>query len=86
MMPYYDYVCESCGLEFEESLPIVDRNIPIEQPCRVATCEGKVKMLFAKPYIGDPWSFTGKKIDDGFKDRLKEIKKMHPHNTINIPR
>ena len=84
-MPYYDYVCESCGLEFEESLPIVDRNIPIEQPCRVATCGGKVKMLFAKPYIGDPWSFTGKKIDDGFKDRLKEIKKMNPHNTINIP-
>ena len=86
MMPYYDYVCESCGLEFEESLPIVDRNIPIEQPCRVATCEGKVKMLFAKPYIGDPWNFTGKKIDDGFKDRLKEIKKMNPHNTITIPR
>ena len=85
-MPYYDYVCESCGLEFEESLPIVDRNIPIEQPCRVATCGGKVKMLFAKPYIGDPWNFTGKKIDDGFKDRLKEIKKMNPHNTINIPR
>ena len=85
-MPYYDYMCESCGLEFEESLPIVDRNIPIEQPCRVATCEGKVKMLFAKPYIGDPWNFTGKKIDDGFKDRLKEIKKMNPHNTINIPR
>jgi hypothetical protein len=73
-------------LEFEESLPIVDRNIPIEQPCRVATCEGKVKMVFTKSYIGDPWNFTGKKIDDGFKDRLKEIKKMNPHNTITIPR
>ena len=33
-MPYYDYVCEKCGHEFEESLKIADRDAPTEQPCR----------------------------------------------------
>ena len=84
-MPYYDYKCEKCGHEFEESLSIEDRDAPTEQPCSFSTCGGEVKMVFAKPYVGDPWRFTGKRIDDGFRDRLKEIKKMHPHNTMNIP-
>ena len=84
-MPYYDYVCESCGLEFEESFPIVDRNIPTEQPCRFPTCGGEVKRVFAKPYIGDPWRFTGKKPDEAFRDRLRQIKSSHPTSTMNIP-
>ena len=84
-MPYYDYVCEKCGLEFEESLPIVDRDAPTEQPCRFPTCGGKVKMVFAKPYVGDPYRFTGKKIDREFKDRLIEIKNKNPQSTMNIP-
>ena len=39
-MPYYDYVCEKCGHEFEESLKIADRDAPTEQPCRFPTCGG----------------------------------------------
>ena len=41
-------------------------------------------MMFAKPYVGDPWHFAGKKVDDGFKDRLKEIKSKHLHSTIDV--
>ena len=84
-MPYYDYKCEKCGHEFEESLSIVDRDAPTEQPCRFSTCEGEVKMVLAKPFVGDPYRFTGKKIDRGFKDRLIEIKNKNPHSTMNIP-
>ena len=29
-MPYYDYVCEKCGEDFEESLPIARRDEPTE--------------------------------------------------------
>ena len=83
-MPYYDYVCEKCGHEFEESLKIADRDAPTEQPCRFPTCGGEVKMVYAKPHIGDPWHHSGKKVDEGFKDRLREIKKTHHGSTINV--
>ena len=53
-MPYYDYKSDKCGHEFEESLKIADRDAPTEQPCRFSTCGGEVKMVYAKPHIGDP--------------------------------
>ena len=83
-MPYYDYECEPCGQRFEESLKIVDREEPTTKPCPQENCEGKVKMSFAIPYVGDPWHFAGKKVDDGFKDKLKDIKSKHLHSTINV--
>jgi len=83
-MPYYDYICEKCGKDFEESVPIARREEPTKKPCPVSDCGGEVRMRFAKPFIGDPWHFTGKKPDEGFRDRLKEIKSKHLHNTINV--
>ena len=83
-MPYYDYKCDKCGHEFEESLKIADRDAPTEQPCRFPTCGGEVKMVYANPHIGDPWHHSGKKVDEGFKDRLREIKKTHHGSTINV--
>ena len=82
-MPYYDYICEKCGEDFEESLLIARREEPTKKPCPISDCDGKVKMLFSKAYIGDPWHFTGKKPDDAFKDKLKEIKSKHLHSTID---
>ena len=83
-MPYYDYKCEKCGHEFEENLKIAERDTPTEQPCRFPTCGGEVRMVYAKPYIGDPWHHSGKKVDEGFKDRLREIKSSHRGSTINV--
>jgi len=83
-MPNYDYECESCGEIFEESLLIARREEPTKKPCPQENCEGKVKMSFAAPYVGDPWHFTKKKIDDGFKDKLNQIKSKHLHSTINV--
>jgi putative FmdB family regulatory protein len=83
-MPYYDYECESCGEIFEESLTIARRNEPTTKPCPQEKCEGSVKMRYATPYVGDPWHFARKKIDDGFKDKLKDIKSKHLHSTINV--
>ena len=94
-MPTYDYKCEKCGHEFEDMLPISRRNEPTKVPCTMRIldanqdpqcfdCDGEVKMMFAKPYVGDPWHFAGKKVDDGFKDRLKEIKSKHLHSTIDV--
>ena len=82
-MPYYDYKCSSCEHEFEENWKIVDRNKPTEEPC-VKCSEIAVKHIFGTSHIGDPWHHAGRRIDAGFKDRLKEIKKLHPRNTIDI--
>ena len=83
-MPYYDYKCEKCGHEFEENLKIAERDTPTEQPCWFPTCGGEVRMVYAKPHIGDPWHHSGKKVDEGFKDRLREIKSSHRGSTINV--
>ena len=83
-MPYYDYKCYSCEHEFELNMKIADRNKPTEEPCPKCS-EREVIHKLATPFIGDPWHHAGKKPDEGFKDRLKEIKKHHRHNTINVP-
>ena len=81
-MPYYDYYCTSCENEFEKNMLIRDRKKPTEEPCPNCSKSTVIQKL-ASPYHGDPWHFAGKKPDDGFKDRLKEIKKSHRGSNIN---
>ncbi len=83
-MPYYDYICKKCGEDFEESLPISRRKEPTKKSCPISDCDGEVKMMYAKLFIGDPWHFARKKPDEAFKDRLREIKKHHLHSTIDV--
>ena len=81
-MPYYDYKCTECDNEFEKNLKIADRETPMQTPCEI--CGGKVNMVYGKAHIGDPWHHTGKKVDEGFKDRLRQIKSSHHGSTINV--
>ena len=83
-MPTYDYKCEACENAFEESLKIVDRDAPTEQPC--VHCGGKVIQqigvpLFAYDNIKTKHSHKPKEVDQ-LKDRLTEIKKKHPHGNL----
>jgi hypothetical protein len=39
--------------------------------------------LCSSPSIGDPYRLGLKKPDDGFRDRLKDIKKSHHRSKIN---
>lgn len=82
-MPYYDYKCSSCEHEFELNMKIADRNKPTEEPCPECSST-EVKHVFGKSHIGDPWHHAGRRIDEGFRDRLREIKKLNPRNTIDI--
>ena len=81
-MPYYDYICVKCETEFEKSVPIAQREEPTEEPC--SSCGGKVNRKFSTPYVGDPWNFARKKPDEGFKDRLREMKRNHRGSNINV--
>ena len=82
-MPYYDYYCSSCKHEFEINMKISERHVPTQEPCPECS-ERDVEQQFATPVIGDPWHFAGKKPDEGFRDRLREIKKHHRGNTIDV--
>ena len=82
-MPYYDYQCNSCNHEFEICMKISERHMPTDEPCTECS-ESKVKQKLATPVVGDPWRFAGKKPDEGFRDRLREIKKHHKGNTIDV--
>lgn len=87
-MPYYDYRCKKCGIEFERSMKIADRDLPTQETsapeCPEAGGSCEIEMMVAGPYVGDPWHFAGKKPDEAFKDRLREIKKTHRGSTINV--
>ena len=82
-MPYYDYHCISCEHEFELCMKISERNGPTEEPCPNCS-ESEVKLKLATPIVGDPWRFAGKKPYEGFRDRLREMKKHHRGNTIDV--
>ena len=82
-MPYYDYYCSSCKHEFEINMKISERNVPTQEPCPECS-ERDVELQLATPTIGDPWRFAGKRPDEGFRDRLREIKKHHRGNSIDV--
>ena len=90
-MPTYDYKCEKCDHTFEESLKVVDRGVPTESPCESQIhraspiCGGKVKQIIVKASgfaYDNIRTKHSKKEPSWFKDRMKDIKKKHPGNTL----
>ena len=78
-MPYYDYSCSKCSNEEEYNVRIADRDCPIDCP----VCDGIMKRMLSLPAIGyDSFALSGNKPTDGFRDRLREIKKTHPKNNF----
>ena len=78
-MPYYDYQCNKCSTEEEHNVKIADRNNLIDCP----QCDGKMERMISLPKICyDSFTVSGRKPDEGFKDRLREIKKTHPKNNF----
>ena len=90
-MPTYDYECIKCGHTFEESLKVVDRGVPTESPCESQIhraspiCGGEVKQIIVKASgfaYDNIRTKHSKKEPSWFKDRMKDIKKNHPNNTL----
>ena len=87
-MPTYQYKCNSCGFEFEESHKIADRNIPCENPKKYGTCSDDdsscdiqiVPQFLSMVSMRDGWR---RHTSDGWKDRLKEIKHQNPGSNLD---
>ena len=90
-MPIYQYKCNSCGFEFEESHKIVDRNIPCEDPKKYGICKSPytdvtpcdVHIIPQHPSMISMRDGWRRHTSDGWKDRLKEIKRQNPGSNID---
>ena len=91
-MPTYQYKCKNCDFEFEDTFKIDDRNIPIENPQKYGSCNHEngedgtpcdiqiVPQLLSSVSMRD--SFR-RHTSDGWKDRLKEIKRQNPGSDLD---
>ena len=90
-MPIYQYKCNSCGFEFEEEHKIADRNIPCEDPKKYGTCKRPytdvtscdVQIVPQSPSQISMRDSFRRHTSDGWKDRLKEIKRQNPGSNID---
>ena len=97
-MPTYDYECKKCGHTFEETLKIADRNAPTESPCVqeidvqqtelmtfAQACGGEVKQIIVKAsgFAYDNIRTKHSKKEPGwFSDKIKDLKRNNPGNTL----
>ena len=81
-MPTYQYECKGCGSSWEETHRIAQREKPLKVPCRV--CFDEIRLI---PQIPSMISMRGswrQHTSDGWKDRLKEIKRSNPGSRLDI--
>ena len=91
-MPTYQYKCKNCDFEFEDTFKIDDRNIPIENPQKYGSCNHEngedgtpcelqiVPQFLSVVSMRDGWR---RHTSDGWKDRLKEIKRQNPGSDLD---
>lgn len=82
-MPNYAYECKLCGYTFEEQLLMKDRTNPTKDKC--PNCgEYGVSLSISVPNIIDPYLVSTKKVPNGFKEVLSNIKNNNKGSTIDI--
>ena len=83
-MPTYQYKCTECENNFEEVYRVADRNIPVGKTCGVCG-KGLIELIPQVPSV--MYSMRdgfNRHTSDGFKDRMREIKRNHPLSGIDI--
>lgn len=71
-MPVYSFENKETNEQFELTMSMAEREPYLE-------ANPNIKQIFTKfPGIGDPGRLGITKVDDGFKDVLKNVKKHHP--------
>ena len=82
-MPTYQYKCNECENEFEEIHKIVDRENPVDTLCE--SCgQGNIKLVPQFPSMVSMRDGWRRHTDDGWKDRLKQIKRNNPGSTLDV--
>ena len=91
-MPTYQYKCKNCDFEFEDTLKIDDRNIPIENPQKYGSCNHEngedgtpceLQIVPQHPSMISMRDSFRRHTSDAWKDRLKEIKRQNPGSDLD---
>ena len=90
-MPTYQYKCKNCDFEFEDTFKIDDRNIPIENSQKYGICKRPytdvtpcdVHIVPQSPSQISMRDSFRRHTSDGWKDRLKEIKRQNPGSNLD---
>ena len=88
-MPTYQYRCKNCDFEFEEDHRIADRNIPCENSKRYGSCIDENNVPCDIQIVPQFLSMVSMRdsfrrhTSDGWKDRLKEIKRQNPGSDLD---
>ena len=83
-MPFYEYGCSECLHEFEEFKTIAEYDVPLSEPCPSCYKVGYIQRLISGAEICDPVSLGVRKVPKGYNEVIKNIKKNHPGNTIEV--
>ena len=83
-MPVYEYGCNECSHEFEEFKTIAEYDIPLSEPCPSCYKVGYISRLISGAEICDPVSLGVRKVPKGYNEIIKNIKKSHPGNTLEV--
>ena len=83
-MPFYEYRCNECLYEFEEFKTIANYNVPLREPCPSCLHVGYISRLISGAEICDPISLGVTKVPKGYNEVIRNIKKNHPGNTIEV--
>jgi putative FmdB family regulatory protein len=81
-MPTYPYKCE-CGHQFEWQSKIIDREIPLSEPCPSCGVIGKIQRIITTVGFGDPVRMGFMKPDSGMKEALQRIHEKTPGSQLD---
>jgi hypothetical protein len=72
----YEYICHTCNAVWEENMPMADRDKPVDQPCPMEGCDGKIARAVTAPNLSYDGAVSPiKRAGSGWNDVLKGIKK-----------
>ena len=80
-MPNYDYVCENCGLEWEDFTTIAERHNPPNPPDCETFINGqghcKPQLKLNTPAFAAGYGLTSRRPDESYKDILRDQKRFY---------
>ena len=83
-MPFYLYECSECSHQFEAFKTIAEYDVPLSESCPSCYKIGYIQRLISGAEICDPVSLGVRKVPAGYNEVVKNIKKNHPGNTIEL--
>ena len=82
-MPLYDYECKACEHQFDELIPMADREKPTRRKCPECGKKKVKQILLGTPSIGDSVRLGITKTDDGFKEVSSRISDNNPRSNLH---